>query len=261
MDGPAINSVSSAHPGVKGRSTLADGVQGEASAANKSGVFGHNTAAGYGVYGLSASGFGMAAVGGGDGSTSDGVGDLVLGGNRGEIVSFGWSLDLHSDGSMELHLDDNDDDVNDAALWIMNGDDTTVGAFFENGAKSAVLQTEDYGQRAVYSMESPEVWLEDFGTASLVDGEAKVALEPIFAQTVNLEVDYHVFLTALCDEPALLFVSDKRAMGFTVRGVTLDDNPSSCAFDYRIAAKRVGLEEVRLAAVSPGQDAEQEARQ
>ena len=61
-DGPAIDSSSAAYPGVKGRSTFADGVQGEASDTNKSGVYGNNTGGGYGVYGRSASGFGMVAT-------------------------------------------------------------------------------------------------------------------------------------------------------------------------------------------------------
>jgi len=33
---------------------------------------------------------------------------------------------------------------------------------------------------------------------------------------------------------------------FTVRGVTLDGQPAECAFDYRVAAKRLGYEGVRL---------------
>jgi hypothetical protein len=59
-------------------------------------------------------------------------------------------------------------------------------------------------------------------------------------------VDYHVFVTPLCQEPVLLYVTAKRATGFTVRGGTLDGQPAECAFDYRVAAKRLGYEDVRL---------------
>jgi hypothetical protein len=45
----------------------------------------------------------------------------------------------------------------------------------------------------------------------------------------------------------LLYVSQKTADGFTVRGVELDSAPSSCAFDYRVVAKRLGYESIRLA--------------
>jgi hypothetical protein len=59
-------------------------------------------------------------------------------------------------------------------------------------------------------------------------------------------VDYHVFVTPLCQEPVLLYVTAKRATGFTVRGGTLDGQPAECAFDYRVAAKRLGYEDVCL---------------
>ena len=119
------------------------------------------------------------------------------------------------------------------------------------GTKSSVARTERDGERLLYAIESPEVWFEDFGSASLTDGEARVTIEPIFAQTVNLEEEYHVFVTPLCQEPVLLFVTEKDSTGFTVRGVTLEGRPSGCSFDYRIVAKRLGYEGVRLEPV-PG---------
>ncbi len=88
--------------------------------------------------------------------------------------------------------------------------------------------------------------LEDFWSAQLVDGEATVTIEPIFAQTVNLTEAYHVFVTPVCQEPVLLFVTDKSATDFTVRGATLDGEPSACAFDYHIVAKLLWYEQVRL---------------
>ena len=221
-----------------------DGVVGQASASNKSGVYGYNSGSGYGVAGRSASGWGLEATGN-DAGAYDKLGDLVLRGTLGEIFSFGTLLDLYSDGNVVIDLDDNNNDSN-AFFRILNGQDQVVHEINENGTKSAILQTESYGQRAVYTMESPEVWLEDFGTASLVDGAATVAFEPIFAETVNLDMDYHVFVTPLCQEPVLLFVTAKGTSGFTVQGVTLDGQPAACGFDYRVVAKRLGLEDIRL---------------
>ncbi|MBN1139063.1 MAG: hypothetical protein JXM73_20960 [Anaerolineae bacterium] len=100
--------------------------------------------------------------------------------------------------------------------------------------------------RTLNSVQSPEAWIEDFGTAALVDGAATVAIEPVFAQTVNLEEDYHVYLTPLCDEAVLLFVTAKDADSFAVQGVTLDGTPSQCAFDYRVVVRRLGYEDMRL---------------
>lgn len=205
-----------------------------------------NDASGYGgLFANTGGGFALIANGGGDGSINDEVGDITLQGDRGEIFAFGLSLDLYGNGNVDLHLDANNDDAN-AGLYILNGNDTIVATFLEDGTKSAVLQTESYGQRAVYAMESPEVWFEDFGTADLVDGVAVVTLEPIFAQTVNLEEAYHVFVTAIADEPVQLYLGAKTTTGFTVRGLTMDGRPANCSFDYRIVAKRLGLEDVRL---------------
>ena len=230
--------------GVYGQSTSGDGVAGRAAASNKSGVYGYNSGSGYGVAGRSVSGWGVEADGN-NASAYDKLGDLVLRGSYGEIFSFGMLLDLYSDGNVIIDLDDNNNDSN-AFFRILNGADQIVHEINENGTKSAVLQTESYGQRAVYTMESPEVWLEDLGSAALVDGAATVAFEPIFAETINLEVDYHVFVTPVCQEPVLLFVTAKSASGFTVRGVTLDGQPAACGFDYRVVAKRLGLEDLRL---------------
>ena len=92
-------------------------------------------------------------------------------------------------------------------------------------------------------MHSPETWIEDFGSDVLRDGRAWVPIEPRYAETVNLEVAYHVFLTPLGDCSGL-YVAAKAADGFEVR--ELGGGTSSVAFDYRVVAKRSGYEEVRL---------------
>ena len=226
-----------------------DGVVGEASASNKSGVYALNTGDGYGVYARSTNGWGAAADGN-DASNADRAGDLLLGGNIGEIFCFGH-LGLYCDHDAYIDLDDDNNDAN-AKFVVFDGTNTfrmTVdekGDLWTSGTKSAMVQTANHGQRLMYAVESPEVWFEDFGKASLANGEATVAFDPIFAETVNLESDYHVFLTPLCQEPVLLFVAAKGTKDFTVRGVTLNGQPTDCAFDYRVVAKRQGYENVRM---------------
>jgi hypothetical protein len=102
---------------------------------------------------------------------------------------------------------------------------------------------------SLYGIAAAEAWYEDLGSSSLVSGKAKVSIDPLFAQTVNLTEDYQVQVTATCNEPVLLYVSEKTTTYFTVQGVRLDGKPSNCAFDYRISAKAVGYETVRLEAV------------
>jgi len=119
-----------------------------------------------------------------------------------------------------------------------------VGGLGGTGLKTSIVETPGYGWRHLYSMESPDVLFEDVGTAQLVNGAAVVPIEPIFAQTVNLEQPYQVFLTPQGSYCAL-YVAEKTPTSFTVRA----QEGASCdiAFDYRIVAKRLGYEDVRLA--------------
>jgi hypothetical protein len=123
-----------------------------------------------------------------------------------------------------------------------------IGGLGGSGLKSSTVKTEDYGWRQLYSMESPDVLFEDVGTAQLIGGRAEVAIDTVFAQTVNMEAPYQVFLTPLGD--CGLYVAEQTPTTFTVRAL----NGSSCsiAFHYRIVAKRLGYEDRRLApAVDP----------
>lgn len=232
--------------GVYGFSGTWAGVHGQST--SNIGVYGQSTDY-YGVEGHSANSYG------GFFSSDNDHFDLALGGNLGRINSDPTDehsqLYLSSNADVIIGLDN--DGGEDHRLRVVNSGGTNVCTVSENTAvglvctnKSAVVGTANYGSRLLYVVESPEVWFEDLGAATLVDGQATVAFEPIFAETVNTDVDYHVFVTPLCQEPVLLFVTNKNASGFTVRGVTLDGEPAECAFDYRIAAKRLGYEDMRL---------------
>ena len=97
--------------------------------------------------------------------------------------------------------------------------------------------------RVVSMIGSPESWIEDFGSGTLVDGEAVISIEVLFAETVNLEADYHVFLTPLGDCQGL-YVANKTPTLFKVR--ELGGGKSNIAFDYRIVAKQLGHETMRM---------------
>jgi hypothetical protein len=213
------------------------------------GVLGESTD-GYGVMGTSTNSWGGWFDSGGDHF------DVGLGGDVGRVSAHDSAtsqLYLSANGDVIIKLDN--DSGGDHVLRVKNsggGDVCTIneaGDLACTGGKTAVMETADYGWRKLYAMESPELWYEDFGSATLAKGEVTVTFEPIFAQTVNTEEDYFVFLTLLGDEPVLLLVSEKTAEGFTVKGVTLDGQPASASFDYRIVAKRLGYEDVRLGAI------------
>ncbi len=113
------------------------------------------------------------------------------------------------------------------------------------GSKSAIVPV-DGGSRkvALYAVESPENWFEDFGSGQLSHGSAVISLEPTFSQTVNSAIEYHVFLTPTGDCKGL-YVSNKTADSFEVHEVA--GGTSSIGFDYRIMVRRKGYENVRLA--------------
>ena len=121
-----------------------------------------------------------------------------------------------------------------------NGDTSCTGVL-----KSVVATASSGGPQRVetYAVQSAENWFEDAGTAQLVNGAGRVNLESVFGQTVNTGVEYHVFLTPDGDCKGL-YVSAKTASGFEVR--EHGGGASSIAFEYRIMAKRVGYENVRL---------------
>ncbi len=111
------------------------------------------------------------------------------------------------------------------------------------GSKSARVKLQDGREVALYAVESPENWFEDFGTGQLQGGKTEVSLEPGFLQTVDTAAGYHVFLTANGDCRGL-YIAHKTPTGFEVR--ELGHGNANVAFDYRIVARRRGFENVRL---------------
>ncbi len=113
------------------------------------------------------------------------------------------------------------------------------------GSKNALVPV-DGGQRkvALAAIESPKNWFEDFGSEQLSNGSSVISLEPEFAQTVNTEVEYHVFLTPKGDCKGL-YVSHEGPRSFEVH--ELGGGTSSVRFDYRIVALRKDYENIRLA--------------
>lgn len=257
--GTGVYGYSAFGSGVYANSGNGDGLEATTASSTKSAVYAHADNSNgvwaistnkLGVRGGSTNDFGVEATGGGDASYSDAIGDLRIGGTRGEVFTPGNVMEFFTNGWFAIDLDNDNNSTNQFEIW--NGTEVLVykvdesGNTTATGTKSGSVNTADYGQRLMYAVESPEVWFEDLGTASLENGVFTVQFEPVFAETVDLKAEYHVFLTALCEEPVLLFVTEKSGTGFTVKGVTLDNQPSSCAFDYRIMAKRQGYADLRL---------------
>jgi len=114
-----------------------------------------------------------------------------------------------------------------------------------SGTKNALVPI-DGGKRkvALSAIESPKNWFEDAGAAELANGSAVVTLDPDFIQTVNTDLEYHVFLTPKGDCKGL-YVSQQTPGSFEVH--ELGGGTSSIRFDYRIMALRKNYENIRFA--------------
>jgi hypothetical protein len=125
-----------------------------------------------------------------------------------------------------------------ACMFSSVGDVTCSGRI-----KSAVPVAGRDTQVEVYSVQSSENWLEDFGTATLEDGRVTVTIDPQFSRIANTGAPYHVFLTPRGDSSGL-YIASVSPQRFEVREA--HTGHSSIAFDYRIVAKRTGYETERL---------------
>jgi hypothetical protein len=137
-----------------------------------------------------------------------------------------------------------------AAKFFANGPgkgvyiETQGGAGLQvvGGSKNAVVHTPS-GAKALYTEESTEVWFTDYGFGKLTNGQGRILFDPAFAQTINPNESYHVFVQPY--GRAELYVADRTPLGFTV---ALKDGDPNAEFSYRIVAKRLGFEGKRLEA-------------
>ena len=117
-----------------------------------------------------------------------------------------------------------------------------TGLVVMGGTKSAGVRT-TAGDRLLYTEESSEVWFTEYGIGQLESGRAIVAIDPLFAETVNLDEPYHVFVQSYGN--VSLYVSVRAQDHFEVAAVS-DGNSDSVEFSYRIVARRRGYESTRL---------------
>ncbi len=220
--------------GVWGNAEYGQGVVGTAGAEAKTNI--NYPASGHhgGVVG-SVTNSGDVGVFGGNDDTIDGSG--VYG--WGFVGVYGvWNNSASYAGLFNGDLLTTDD------LYVNYTPGTSIYAsnLYVSGNKSALVSTAQ-GLRALYAIESPEVWFEDFGRATLVNGRAVVTFDALFAETVNLQGVYHVFLTPLGNCHGL-YIAAMTPTSFEVR--ELNDGVANISFDYRIVAKRLGYETTRM---------------
>jgi hypothetical protein len=112
------------------------------------------------------------------------------------------------------------------------------------GGKSVAVKVGSGEYRLLYCQESTENWFEDFGGGKLQNGATTIQIDPLYAQTVNTQIEYRIYLTPEGDCKGL-YVTNKTPNSFEVR--ELQGGNSNITFSYRIVAKRKGFENIRLA--------------
>jgi len=128
------------------------------------------------------------------------------------------------------------DDSGDLEIW---GKITTAGSC-HTGCVSRGRQV----QRVVsYAPTQTLPSIDDFGEAQLVNGQAYVPLSADFANVIDPQADYLVFITPEGDSRGL-YVTDKTHAGFVVR--ENEDGHATLAFCYRVMAKPIGASHARL---------------
>jgi hypothetical protein len=112
-----------------------------------------------------------------------------------------------------------------------------------NGTKSGSVPTTK-GNQLLYVTETPEVWFEDIGGGTLVNGETTVELDPLFLETVVID-DKHpmrVFIQ-MEGESNDVFVTPG-TNSFKVK--EKNKGTSNSSFSYRVMAKRVNFQDHRF---------------
>lgn len=125
------------------------------------------------------------------------------------------------------------------------------GNFTVTGTKASTVAT-PYGPTELYAVESTEVWFEDIGGGTLVNGRAHVDLDADFLDTVLIDEENPMRVFIQLEGPANAVFVAKGQDGFDV--VEQGRPSSNASFTYRVLAKRAGYQDLRLRRVDVQED-------
>lgn len=135
---------------------------------------------------------------------------------------------------------------NDSYKAILNslGLDTSGGIIAGGsmqvyGAKNRIIETENYAERLQYCYETPTPMFGDVGEGAIdKTGKCYVWLDDVFAETIDTDVQYQVFLQAYGE--GNVYVNERSPSYFVVCGTP------GLAFGWEIKAVQKGYDTVRL---------------
>ena len=228
--------------GVSGLSDAQIGTRGES--ASNTGVYGVSRS-GPGVFGGSGSGLGVYA----HSDRATGVfgvapqrGVWGRGNAAGGIGVFGHATQLGGFGvygAAQL--------APDTWAGYFEGHVFIAGGLAGGRVATSAAQGSDGGLRTLYSLDTAEPVVEDFGEGTLAGGRAEITLDAEFAAVAE-GASYQVFPTPYADCKGLA-VTRREPGGFTV--AKLQGGTSGVGVGYRVVAKRKGATGKRLERMAP----------
>ena len=120
----------------------------------------------------------------------------------------------------------------------IDGNLKIFGNFEATGAKNRAVETSQ-GFVRINAYETAEPYFGDIGEAQTDEnGQVRIDIDPLFAETVNTSCPYQVFLQPYCR--GSFYVIERAEDHFIVKG------PKNGAFGYEIKARQKGYEQIRL---------------
>lgn len=152
----------------------------------------------------------------------------------------GASMLWITDGSVALQCGTSGGEITISNRKIRaSGDFNVMGALSATGAKSRIADTKNYDKRLLYCYETPTPYFGDIGTGRTDEsGVCFVSIDDIFQETVNIGVEYSVFLQK--EGAGDLWVEEKSSAFFAVRGTP------NLSFSWEIKAVQKDYEYLRL---------------
>lgn len=148
----------------------------------------------------------------------------------GEITNVGSNIYVHSNG---LYLS-----ITGETL-IGGGGLTVQGRLGVQGAKNSIVDTSQ-GKTAINAYETAEYYFGDIAKANTgTSKRVKIMIDPLFLETINTEIDYHVFVSSYSNGYA--WVSEMTQEYFVI-----ESNVPNLSVSYELKAKRKQYENVRL---------------
>lgn len=118
-----------------------------------------------------------------------------------------------------------------------NGTSGTDYKIIGTGTNSTLINDSNGNPRILFSPEAPEILFQDFGVGQLVNGQARISIDPLLKGSLHIDNEHplKVYVTLEGDCKGV-YVTNKTSDGFTVK--ELQGGTSDAAFSWQIVASR-----------------------